>query len=58
MAPEYLPPETMHFGEVFGTNTSFLELLLKKRGMKGPGWLRIRNARAGIDTGRKFDLSI
>jgi len=31
-----------HFCQVFGTNTSPLELLLKKRRVKGPMWMKIR----------------
>ncbi|CAH1398889.1 unnamed protein product [Nezara viridula] len=40
--PSDLKGET--FSHVFGTKTSFLEILLLERGIKGPSWIEITNA--------------
>lgn len=38
-----------HYSHVFGTGTSFLELLVKKRNIKGPGWLYIKGCYQGME---------
>jgi len=42
-------PDCETYTDIFGTQTSFLEMLFKKRSMKGPMWLRIKNPYSGND---------
>ncbi|CAD7939831.1 unnamed protein product [Amoebophrya sp. A25] len=38
-----------HYSDIFGAQTSFLEMLFKKRSLKGPMWLRVRNPKPGME---------
>jgi len=40
-------PDVVSYTDVFGTQSSFLEMLFKKRSIKGPMWLRIKNPYSG-----------
>ncbi|CAD7959821.1 unnamed protein product [Amoebophrya sp. A120] len=39
-----------HYSDIFGTQTSFLEMLFKKRSLKGPQWIRVTNAQRGNES--------